>query len=126
LILEASNRTRQTGCLASALVWPTGEKFVNVLQFEASDFRKYPHHGGNAVLLVVLPDCVDDLPVIVGRRFNAIFLQDIPDPLFAPVVIFFKKVGVIISGPFTLTDNPSLKLILGMEPPPFFSCVEVD
>ena len=83
--LHAAGGLGETSHLAGALAGAGGEQFVDFLQLEAGVLGHDAHHGGDAVLLVVILQEVNDLHVVIGEGGDTFgFLHEF-EPFGAPV-----------------------------------------
>ena len=70
--LDATGGFGQPRHLASAFSRSGGEQLINVLQFIAGHLGENPHHGGDAVFLVIILEHIDDFPMLFVEFTDAL------------------------------------------------------
>jgi hypothetical protein len=91
LELNAASRLRKTSHLTCSFTGTGGEQFVDVFQFETSNFREDTHHRSDTVLFVVVLQEVDNFLVFFVEFFDTFAFFAVVNPLRAPVFKFQEE-----------------------------------
>src|SRR4030042_1455481 len=100
--LDATGGFGQPRHLTSAFARPGGKQLIDVLQLEAGHLGENSHHGGDAVLLVIILEHVDDLPMLVGEITDALGILYIIHPFLAPLIQVLQEAVFVYCKGFAL------------------------
>jgi hypothetical protein len=99
--LDATSGFGQPCHLTGAFARPGGEQLIDMLQLEAGHLGENPYHGGDAVLLIIILEHIDNLPVLLGEFLDALRVLHIIHPFLAPLIQVLQEAVFVNAESFT-------------------------